>query len=128
VRWFSGKSASGQLDFLLPVRRAKPVVGAKVFTSSNCRAARSSSAARWRPANRRDAGSGGGFVQAKIAGDGEKPRGEFGGDLITMRGLVDLEKNILRHVLGLGLVAQRGGRQVFIDRLLVFPTSSVKAA
>src|SRR6266705_3806152 len=47
------------------------------------------------------------FVQAQIARDGEKPGGKFRRAFVTGAGFVNLEKNILREILGLGLVAQR---------------------
>ena len=65
------------------------------------------------------------FVQAQIARDGEKPGGKFGGAPVAGAGFPDLEKRILRHVLGLGLVAERAKNEVE-QRLLVFPGQSRK--
>ena len=59
------------------------------------------------------------FVQAQIAGDGEEPGGKLGGGFVARGGFPDLDKDILRQVLGFGLVAQRAEGEVH-HGLLVF--------
>jgi hypothetical protein len=59
------------------------------------------------------------FVEAQIPGDGEKPRGKFGGALIAGAGFPDLEKRVLRDVLGFGFITQRAKDKIE-ERLLVF--------
>ena len=59
------------------------------------------------------------FVQAQVARDGEQPGGKFRGVFVAAAGFVHLQKNILRQVLGLGLVAQRAVDEIH-HRLLVF--------
>ena len=59
------------------------------------------------------------FVQAQISCDGEKPGGKLGGALVTLPRFVNLQKNILRQILGLGFVAQRPADEIE-KRLLVF--------
>ena len=59
------------------------------------------------------------FVQAEVARDGEQPGGKFRGLFVPAAGFIHLQKNVLRQVLGLGLVAQRTVNEVH-HRLLVF--------
>ena len=59
------------------------------------------------------------FVQAKVARDGEQPRGKFCRPFVAAPGFVNLEKNILREILGFGLIAQCAINEVH-HRLPVF--------
>ena len=52
------------------------------------------------------AGAAADFVQAQVPGDGEKPSGEFGRNLVTMGRLVDLKENMLGQVFRLGRVGK----------------------
>jgi hypothetical protein len=59
------------------------------------------------------------FIEAKIPRDGKQPGGEFGGNLIARSRLIDLNKNVLREILGFGQVMEHAKRQVH-DRPFVF--------
>jgi len=59
------------------------------------------------------------FVEAQIARDGEKPGGKFGGALVAGAGFIDLQKSVLRDILGFGLVAE-GAENKIEERLPVF--------
>ena len=59
------------------------------------------------------------LVQAEIARDGKQPGGKFRGLFVPAAGFIHLQKNILRQVLSLGLVAQRAVNEIH-HRLLVF--------
>jgi hypothetical protein len=66
----------------------------------------------------RVAGAAADFVEAKVAGDGEEPGGEFGGNGVAIGGLEDLEEDVLGQVLSLGGIMNHAAGQVH-DRLLV---------
>ncbi len=59
------------------------------------------------------------FIQTQIARDGEEPGGKLGGALVAGAGFPDLEKRVLRDVLGFGIIAQRAENEVE-ERLLEF--------
>jgi hypothetical protein len=60
------------------------------------------------------------FVQAQVARDGEEPGGKFGGAFVAGAGFVNLQKNILRQVLGLDFVAQRAEDEIHHGLLVFF--------
>jgi hypothetical protein len=68
---------------------------------------------------RRMTGAAAEFVEAQIAGNGEEPGGKAGGNLVTMGGFMDLEKDGLGDILRFGGVAQVPVHHVH-DRLFVF--------
>jgi hypothetical protein len=127
LRWFSGSPASASSIF----RASSPCNsfsgGAICDLSSYCRCAAWSSfsacvssmdSAGWRERRRIS-------FRHKIARDGEQPGGEFRRLFVAAAGFIDLEKNILRQILG--LVSSRSERKMkFITGCLYLSTNSGK--